>query len=184
MPEWYLVILFFGVLSAAGLLWSPLLVVLPAFILSVVALLVEAASSAVRATAHARRTRLVPSAMVALAFVLHALQPLARLTGRVKSGLSPWRSRGPRAIAPWSASGDVWSENWRSPETWVAQVQRQLASLDASVFSGGPWDDWDLEVRGGLFAGVRVQVATEEHGRGRQLVRWRYRRGSWAPLSR
>jgi O-antigen biosynthesis protein len=56
----------------------------------------------------------------------------------------------------------------------VAVLQSRLSSLGASVFPGGAWDDWDLEVRGGLFGGVRLRIAVEEHGEGRQLVRWRY----------
>jgi O-antigen biosynthesis protein len=176
MPEWYLVISLLGALSAGGFLWGPLLAAVPLLAASVIALLVEATTNAARATAHANMSRRRRSVMTALVLVLHVVQPLARLCGRVRNGLSPWRrSRGPRAILPRAASGTIWSEDWRSPESWVAELQRRLSSLGASVFPGSAWDGWDLEVRGGLFAGVRLQLAVEEHGQGRQLVRWRYR---------
>ena len=115
-------------------------------------------------------------------FALHATQPLVRLAGRIRKGLSPWRrARGPRSILPRSRRGEVWSETWRSPESWVEVLQRRLLALGASVLPGGVWDRWDLEVRGGLFGGVRLHVAVEEHGEGRQLVRWRYRPRAFLP---
>jgi hypothetical protein len=41
------------------------------------------------------------------------------------------------------------------------------------VLRGGDFDRWDLEVPGGLFGSRRVLMAVEEHGGGRQLVRFR-----------
>jgi hypothetical protein len=43
------------------------------------------------------------------------------------------------------------------------------------VRRGGPFDRWDLETRGGVFAGVRVITVVEEHAGGRQLIRSRCR---------
>jgi hypothetical protein len=40
---------------------------------------------------------------------------------------------------------------------------------------GGDFDRWDLELRGGLLGGVRILTAVEEHGHGRQLVRFGFR---------
>lgn len=176
MPEWYLVMWGLAAFAAIGLLWSPLLVAAALFTVSVLALIFDAALSARRASAHVTRASPARAAEFSLVFALHVLQPAARLAGRIKKGLAPWRrSRGPRAILPVARKGAVWSENWRSPESWVALLQRRLLGLGASVFPGGAWDRWDLEVRGGLFGGVRLQIAVEEHGKGRQLVRWRYR---------
>jgi hypothetical protein len=39
--------------------------------------------------------------------------------------------------------------------------------------TGGDYDRWDLEIRGGLFGGARLLMATEDHGSGRQMVRFR-----------
>jgi hypothetical protein len=38
---------------------------------------------------------------------------------------------------------------------------------------GGPFDEWDLEVRDGLFACARTRMAIEQYPAGRQFVRFR-----------
>jgi hypothetical protein len=38
---------------------------------------------------------------------------------------------------------------------------------------GGAFDQWDAEVRGGMFGAVRVLFAAEDHGAGTQHVRFR-----------
>jgi hypothetical protein len=38
---------------------------------------------------------------------------------------------------------------------------------------GGDYDRWDLEVRGGFLGAARLRSAVEEHGAGKQLVRFR-----------
>ncbi len=48
------------------------------------------------------------------------------------------------------------------------------------VFSGGDYERWDLYVRGGMLGSMRLRVAVEEHGAGRQQVRIR----SWPRFSR
>jgi hypothetical protein len=65
----------------------------------------------------------------------------------------------------------LWSENWRSMEQRLEEVEQTLRSLGARTVRGGAFDEWDLEVRGGIFAGVRLLMGIEEHGHGRQLVR-------------
>jgi hypothetical protein len=49
-----------------------------------------------------------------------------------------------------------------------------------AVVCGADFDRWDLEVRGGLFGVARVLTTVEEHGGGRQLVRFRI----WPRVSR
>jgi hypothetical protein len=48
----------------------------------------------------------------------------------------------------------------------------------AAAKRGGDFDRWDLEVRAGILASVRLRAAVEEHGAGRQLIRI----GSWPRL--
>ena len=43
------------------------------------------------------------------------------------------------------------------------------------MLSGGDFDEWDLELRGGLIGGARTLMAIEEHGGGKQLLRFRVR---------
>jgi len=55
-----------------------------------------------------------------------------------------------------------------------------LREAGAITISGGDYDRWDFEVRGGLLGSSRARVAVEEHGAGRQLVRMRW----WPRASR
>ena len=41
------------------------------------------------------------------------------------------------------------------------------------MLAGGDYDRWDLEVRGGLFDSIRTCMASEDHGSGAQLIRFR-----------
>jgi hypothetical protein len=61
----------------------------------------------------------------------------------------------------------------------MASVETILREEGAAVWRGGNFDRWDLEVRGGLFGAVRMRMAIEEHGAGRQLIRIR----SWPRFS-
>jgi hypothetical protein len=107
---------------------------------------------------------------------LHMLQPFARLSGRLRSGLTPWRARGHRGHAlPRPASWMVWSQSWRSLESWICLFEKALRMGGTVVIRGGDFDRWDLELRGGLLGGARILTAVEEHGSGCQLVRFRLR---------
>jgi len=176
IPEWYLLIAALGVLTALGALWPPLLLASPFLAGAVVASLAQA----IRGDRHAtfegpflgRRERLRRRALTAL---LYLLQPAARLRGRLQSGLTPWRRRRPAGVdVPRGGDARFWSERWQPPETWVRSIQEALREGGATVLTGGPFDRFDLEVRGGILGAVRVMVAVEEHGGGRQLVRVRY----------
>ena len=55
----------------------------------------------------------------------------------------------------------------------VCAPSRRLRASGYPVFRGGDYDRWDLEVRGGALGAARLQMATEEHGDGKQLHRLR-----------
>lgn len=55
----------------------------------------------------------------------------------------------------------------------LTRMKDGLERAGAYVRSGGDFDPWDLEVRGGMLGAVRVVTAVEEHGAGHQLVRVR-----------
>jgi hypothetical protein len=176
MPEWYLVLLTLVALAAAGAWWAPLgLVAAP---LLAIGLGWTAASAAVgTARAGFSRDGLTRSQLLArwmLTALLHGLQPLARLRGRLSAGLTPWRCA-PTTVAalPRSRTWTLWSESWRTAETWLRMLEDAALAHRARVRRGGDFDRWDLEVGGGPLAGVRIRAALEEHGRGRQLLRIR-----------
>jgi hypothetical protein len=113
--------------------------------------------------------------------LLYMLQPAARLGGRLRFGLSPWRRRSaPRLGLPLPRTRSIWSEHWRAPDERVARLDKALRRVGGVVFSGGDYERWDLYVRGGMLGSMRLRVAVEEHGAGRQLVRIR----SWPRFSR
>lgn len=181
MPEWYLVIAALACLSALGALWTPLFLTVPLLTIAVGAPVVQAILSAARADFRSvpgsRANRLKLRGLTAL---LHLLQPLARLSGRLRSDLTPWRRRGGLDLAlPKPRTFTIWSERWHSPTERLHWIEAALRAAGASVFRGGDYDDWDLEVRNGTFGAVRTRMAIEEHGAGRQLVRLR----SWPSFS-
>jgi hypothetical protein len=112
---------------------------------------------------------------------LYMAQPASRLTGRLRHGLSPWRRRSaPRLALPLPRTTGIWSEHWRAPDERVRTIADALRAAGGVVFSGGDFERWDLHVRGGMLGSVRMRMAVEEHGAGRQLLRIR----SWPRCSR
>jgi len=186
MPEWYGVLAALAAFSLLGLLWPPLLGCLVLLAAAVAAPVAQALWSASRAQwpGRGRRERLARFLLTAF---LHLLQPLARLSGRLRHGLTPWRRRAPglaavfpRLTTVWSdRSMTIWSENWRAPEAWLGQIRETAAARGAIVRTGGDFDRWDLEARGGVLGSARLRAAVEEHGAGRQLLRAR----SWPRLA-
>jgi hypothetical protein len=176
MPEWYLVIALLAALAALGSLWGPLLAVLPLAVAAAGLLIAQAVGEARRVSRAkpARRSRRMRSFLMTV--FLHMLQPFARLSGRLRSGLTPWRARGHRNHAlPRPASWTVWSQSWRSLESWICLFEKTLRKGGTVVIRGGNFDRWDLELRGGLLGRARILTAVEEHGHGSQLVRFRLR---------
>ncbi len=175
MPEWYLIIIFLTALSAFGVVWTPLLLDLPLLVLAVSAHILQAALGARRASfTSTPSSRLARLKLRSLTAVLHLLQPLARLWGRLRSGLTPWRQRGsPSPSLPRVRNFTIWSEQWGPPEARLHALEAAVRAEGAVVPRGGDYDRWDLEVRGGLLGAARLLMAIEEHGAGKQLIRLR-----------
>jgi len=175
MPEWYLVVLALATLTALGSVWRPLLLATPLLALALAAPIAQALRSAARARFARRepsfRARLGRAGFTAL---LHLIQPAARLHGRLRNGLDPWRRRGLRGWTwPRTSSRAVWSERWIPPSQWLESLESILAADAAPAERGGQFDRWDLRLRWGPVGGARLLTAIEEHGAGRQYVRFR-----------
>ncbi len=175
MPEWYLLVFCLAGLSALGMLWWPLLLVLPLFVAGAGVPAILTTVNVARAVfPRASGSRIERLRRYALTTVLYLLQPLVRLMGRLRYGLTPWRRRtAPYFALPRPRRSAIWSERWQSAEQWLASIEEELFEHGAVVARGGDFDRWDLEVRGGLFGSVRTHMAIEEHGAGKQLVRLR-----------
>jgi GT2 family glycosyltransferase len=173
VPEFLLVIAALGAISVLGTLWAPFLLALPLFVAGVSAALWRALANGWRANRPVPgRPPLETLLRRGLTAMLFLLQPLARLAGRLRNGLSPWRRRlRPGAAWPRPRTVQVWSESWREPQARVQELQDSLAANGGFVRSGGPFDRWDLDLRAGPLGGVKIRTAVEEHGSGRQLMR-------------
>ncbi len=181
IPEWYLVVAVLAGLALLGAWWAPLRPAIPLLGLSVGALVYHAAMGAGQSPACQQiRDPWERLRRYAVMIMIHLLHPAARLYGRLQNGLTPWRAHKVAGIsAPWPRRSTVWSETWKSTATWLETMEHDLRTEGAVVFRGGDYDDWDLEVRGGALGGMRLRLAIEEHGGGRQRVLLR----SWPRFS-
>jgi GT2 family glycosyltransferase len=176
MPEWYLVIGALAALSLLGATWRPLLLAFAPLLAGAVgAVLVQALRSAAGAEfATAPSSRQKALGMRALTALLHALQPAARLHGRLIQGLRPWRCRGEaRPRLPIRRTWAFWSTRWRDPQTRLRTLEGLIAAAGAKIVRGGEYDRWDIEIRVGMLISARLQMAVEEHAAGAQLIRLR-----------
>jgi glycosyltransferase involved in cell wall biosynthesis len=174
-PEWYLVLVALALLAAFGAFWSPLLAALPVLALA----FATTAAGAVRGARAATFGPALPGgirrlALRGLTLALHLLQPAARLAGRTGHGLVPWRRPcGWGFSLPAPRRKVLWAQRWLSPEERLRRIDRVLRAGSGRVRIGGPYDHWDLHVWGGALGAARLRTALEEHGRGRQVLRYR-----------
>jgi GT2 family glycosyltransferase len=180
MPEWYLLVVALAAIGVLGAAWPPLLAALPLTASGIgisVALALRAAARAPFASPGVRpgRWRWGLRGLIA---ALHLLQPVVRLWGRLGHGLTPWRRHrrresGQFPLPPLPRTDTAWSETWEAAEQRLATVERLLRARHVPLRRGGEFDEWDLEVRGGLLARARTRMAIEEYPGGRQFVRFR-----------
>lgn len=183
MPEWYLVLACLAGLTALGSSWRPLL-------WSAVPLAGAVAASLAQAVLGASRApyRNLPEAALgrfrlrATTALLHLVHPLARLFGRVRHGLTPWRAR---EVERWSfprkrQTATLIRGAWESPQDKLAAIEEALRRGGAVVRRGGEYERWDLELQGGLLGGAHLLLSVEDLCPGQQLVRLR----SWPSVER
>lgn len=174
-PEWYLIIIALAAVSLLAAVWSPLVALVPVFILALGLAVGQATRSALRSpveqTWSSRSERNRARVVIAL---LHLIQPMARMWGRLRSGLTPWRKpRVTNISLPYPKEDSFWSAARREPDQWVRDVEGNLRDLDVGVQRGGDFDRFDLEAVGGMVGRGRLLVAVEEHADDHQLVRTR-----------
>jgi O-antigen biosynthesis protein len=175
MPEWYLSVAAIAPISALGFLWFPLFYFLPFLALALYAPIFQAVLSSARVSFPAsRRSRFEWVKLRTVTAFLHLLQPLARLTGRLRSGLTFWRYKASGFAMPWPRKLAVWTEHWRDPNERLKCFEADLRKAGAYVRRGGDYDRWDLEVRTGVLGSLRLLMAVEDHGAGNQFVRVRF----------
>jgi O-antigen biosynthesis protein len=172
--QWYMWIAALAVASAAGILWAPLLYAVPALVAAIAAQVVLAGVSAARSAA-VGRLELSGRARVTrwlLSTLLHLIQPLARMDGRVRGSPVPAASRR-RPAVPVPRLFKTWTEASRPGSERLAEIESRVRATGAIVSRGGAYDRWDLQARRSFIAAARIRMGIEEHGAGRQLVRLR-----------
>jgi glycosyltransferase involved in cell wall biosynthesis len=172
-PEWYLATGFLGLVFLLTITWGASMIPGALLLLG----LAIPVSQALMNSRHARidaRPRLERIRLHTAIFFLQLLQPLARLKGRLGSGLIPWNrqwiSTRPRFFP---LTKELWRDEWQDARETLRDLQTKLRDTGTVVKSGGDYDRWDLEVREGRFGGCRLLLATQSYGTGRQLLRYR-----------
>src|SRR5207247_1095994 len=90
---------------------------------------------------------------------LYLTQPLARLRGRLQSGLTPWRRRGTAGLAvPLPRTAALWSERWLALDTRLHAIEATRKMAGAATRRGGALDSFDLEGDDGLHRRPRLQA--------------------------
>jgi GT2 family glycosyltransferase len=177
MPEWYFLVAVLAFFSVLGLLWSPLLVTALPLLVIATAISVSVAALGGRRSvfANALPSHFADLKLRGLTAALHLIQPVARLWGRLHSGLTPWRRRGtgPALLYPVPRTFVTWRAYVLPAEGWLQALMDALRAMGAVVTSGGDFDRWDLQVRGGAFGATRLRLVIEEHGASKQLIRFR-----------
>ncbi len=172
-PEWYLATGFLATIFLLTITWS-------ASIIPGALLLAALATSISQALMNTRRVRIDPKLrrerirLRAAIFFLQLLQPLARLRGRLGSGLMPWNWHATRTRPRFfPLTMKLWRDEWQDPRETLKDLQAKLRDSGTVVKSGGDYDRWDLEARVGPFGRCRILVATQSYGTGKQLLRYR-----------
>lgn len=176
MPEWHLMTAMLMGIAALSYVWSPLWVAVPLSIAAFLPSVAQACLGGARARfPDTLRSRAGRFARRVLTTMLHLIQPIARLRGRIQEGLTPWRRRCPRRPGPvWPVTGAVWSERWVDQDQRLRAMEADLRADGVCVLRGARDARWDLEVRGGFLGAARVLMGVEEHVGGKQLVRLRW----------
>jgi hypothetical protein len=184
LPQWYSALALLVALTANDFINDdPLLFRLPALRIPVAALLlalwlaaplVQAGRSAWRALAPFAGRGRARSHRWPLTAALHVLQPVARFVGRL--GARPLSSRRSTMYAialPRPRTVVVWCEEWSSATQRLHRLEAAMQARGITVLRGGPFERWDLHLKVGWLGGARLRMAVEEHGEGRQLLRFR-----------
>ncbi|HEX9340813.1 MAG TPA: glycosyltransferase [Thermoplasmata archaeon] len=176
MPEWYLLVAILSGMFLLSLGWEASFLLGPCLLLSLAVPVAQAAISAARARFLGSRatSRWSLLELRTVVLVLHLSQPMARLVGRMRGGLTPWRRRGPKTRPRLRPLRMIyWRDEREPPEDTLRALQKDLQTAGAIVRVGGEFDAWDLEVLGGPFGRSQLLLAVEDHAPRKQLLRFR-----------
>src|SRR2546422_307382 len=175
MPEWHLMTGTLVGIATLSVAWSPLRLAVPLCLAAILPSVAQACLGGARARFPDGLGGMARLARRILTAVLHLIQPIARLRGRIQEGLTPGRRRCPRRPGPlWPVTAAVWSEHWLDQDQRLRAMETDLRADGVCALRGGRDARWDLEVRGGFFGAARLLMGVEEHAGGKQLIRVRW----------
>ena len=173
MPEWQFLTLVLATLSIFSILWKPLLAATPLCLAAFALSLIPTVNAILHLRTPPRKGRLRRFHLCSLTAALHLMQPLARLWGRLVCSVTSWRSRRFSPHFPRPRTFQLWGEEWLDATEILRGLESLMRSRGSVVRRGGDYEDWDLEVRGGLFGGVRIRAVYENYGPGKHMLRLR-----------
>ncbi len=184
MPEWYLFIALITITSLSGFFWPVLFWAIPFLIAAITIVVAQAVTSSFK-NAHLPPQVKGHTRLRVMIICMHLIQPVARLYGRLKHGLSPWKKRKEALtwkwiFTPFATVHTYWSEKWMGTEDWLQLIEQNLMEEKLRVTRGGDFDRWDLQTRNGISSVNRALLTIEEHGAGKQFVRMK----TWAKPSK
>jgi len=128
---------------------------------------------------------------------LNFLEPVARDWGRLRGGLTPWRSV-LRKDVPRTGGGAPWWQRllpFRRDRRWIfpggpalerfeflEALTDTLREAGAAVGWNADWQDWDLYIRRGTLGESRLRMVVEYHGGPKRSARLSTRIGPSAPI--
>ena len=176
MPEWYLLATALIILSSLSTYWSPLIYLWPLAILVTVLPLVHViyGVSNITRKSHKKESWLKRVGWRLTTAYLHTIQPFARLIGRLKFNLTPWRRFGKSSFAlPVPQTISVWCTQWIAIDTRLEAIECDLKQQNAWVERGGDYSRYDLKIKGGVLGSITMLMAAEDHAEGCQYLRFR-----------
>jgi GT2 family glycosyltransferase len=184
MPEWFFVSGTFAMIGMLGFSWSLLHLFWIPFILSNILLLGQAMVSANKADYTRKPEGWRKTKYWMLTTFLHVIQPISRLYGRIKHGINPFKlkylsPKGFGDILHYRRSQQHWSELWKPLDEWIRILERSMISHHCKVKRGSEFDRWDLQIRTGVFASVKILMTVEDHADAKQYVKLK----KWTKLS-
>jgi glycosyl transferase family 2 len=159
MPEWPMLTLLLAAMALPGLAWPVYRIFAGAAVVTALMWIASGLYAAWRSELRVRSPR-----SVAVLAGLHLVQPLSRMLGRWRGGLTPWRSRRDGASFSWPIwqchrvpveDGDRWCDD-AGDFLWRAVEREGLAATRSR-----PGARWDWQIEGGAFAGVRTMLGND-----------------------
>lgn len=176
MPEWYLLSSALLLVTISGLFWHPMQYLWPVALLVTLLPILHVVYNVLKIPRKKKSGSIFNEFRFRfITTCFHICQPLARLTGRFKNDLTPWRNYGKGNYAiPFTQQTNIWCNNWISPEERLMDIESKLKLEHACVERGGIFSRWDLLVKGGALGSVKIFMAAEDHNEGRQFLRFRF----------